>query len=181
MNKAVVESVFHTINECWPFARLDPFNEATAEVWWNALSDLPTSAVGEATIRLARSEEKRHPTPGQFRRLVALVLEDRVRKAQYVETKRAEENIRQRSPKENAWAATQAAFARRILGPGEPVPESVFETDFDVEYVCGSVTLPGSSRFEDHENAFADLKVAFEQEWGRRHGSVPASPAEEFV
>lgn len=69
-----------------------------------------------------------------------------------------------RSAKAEAWAATQAAFAKRVKGDGQFI-RSTFDTDFDAAGLADRVELPTGVEIIEHQAAFARLKKQFEQEW----------------
>ena len=178
-----LKTIFEVINASWRSAKLDINEGETARVWEMALRDLPTSSLILGMEALARCEDKFAPNPGRVRRMCL----------DAAETKRQEDNrnkeimsdlrrkleIRDRSPKESAWEATQMAFARYILTDNDdsglgrialkllPMDDhgDKYKTNFDWQYVARSASKPASDSLADHQAAFAELKSIFEREW----------------
>jgi hypothetical protein len=179
--------VFSTLNACWQseFAKLDLQDVATVRVWEAGLAGLSPSAIRDGLAAVTRIDEKRRPSPGQFRRIcmdasAAARRENGIRKEQ-------RNAYQERSPRERALAATRTAYLHRIcagariggvaLGRVDAQPRGVaYGTDFDWEYVAMSVPLPPPAKatfdetLADQQIAWSALEQLFDREWDRHEG-----------
>lgn len=174
-----IEAVFTTINVVWPTARLDIRDAATVEVWATALHGLSPSVIGDAVVKLARSEEKFRPSPGQFRRLCGDVIGERKRRASAREASQAHHALATRSARDIALGACLATWSNRFAAHCKiPIQlPRVWETQFDVACVVDHIPFPETTDLLEHEEAFASLRNLFDQVWDEQMADS-ARPAE---
>jgi len=167
-----LEAIFQRINSIWPSARLHADDYQRMKTWREGLDDVPIEALRAGYRELSKSSDRTPPTPGRFR---AICFEARRKQSQRqsdkeFQTALAAQSVEPRTPQQEAWAATQAAFVRRLCGHefANLIPALGFATDFDAEYVAASAPEPKSSTLEDHQAAFQRLKELFEAEWNQK-------------
>lgn len=178
-NREAIESVFTTINVVWPTARLDIRDGPTVEVWANALHGLSASVIGDAVTKLARSEDKFRPSPGQFRRLCGDVIGERKRRASAREASQAHHALANRDARQIALGACEAAFANRYAAQcGVPISlPFAWETDFDVDSVVDHIPFPATSDLEEHQQAFESLRSLFSRVWDQQFETAAGAQA----
>lgn len=167
-----IDAIFQRINAIWPTARLHADNYQRVKVWREALDDVPIESVRAGYRALSKIADRTAPTPGRFRTICFDARRKQVQQQGDKDLQRtlAESSSAPRTPREEAWAATQAVFVRRLCGHefANLIPALGFATDFDAEHVAASTPEPKSNSIEDHQAAFRHLKEIFELEWNRK-------------